>query len=212
MTLPSTGRAPKHVFATHELKLSLLLGAFFQISYAAFMREMSDEKLMHRYAKGDAKAFDQLYARHRGPLYRYFIRQVKNPATANDLYQGAWEKIIKARNRYRPSATFSVWMYAIAHNHLVDYYRGLRTGGDVEAEALADDNPGPDQGAIDGEQSEQLRAGIIALPEEQRTTLLLKLETGLKMEQIASVTGVNTETVKSRLRYAVNKLKRSLVE
>lgn len=199
-------------FRSISLNTLCVLGAFFQISYAAFMREMSDEKLMHRYAKGDAKAFDQLYARHRGPLYRYFIRQVKNPATANDLYQGAWEKIIKARDRYRPSATFSVWMYAIAHNHLVDYYRGLRPGGNVEAEVLPDHNPGPDQGAIDGEQSVQLRAGITALPEEQRTTLLLKLETGLKMEEIASVTGVSTETVKSRLRYAVNKLKRSLVE
>lgn len=199
-------------FRSISLNTPCVLGAFFQISYAAFMREISDEKLMHRYAKGDAKAFDQLYARHRSPLYRYFIRQVKNPATANDLYQGAWEKIIKARDRYRPSATFSVWMYAIAHNHLVDYYRGLRPGGSVEAEVLPDHNPGPDQGAIDGEQSVQLRAGITALPEEQRTTLLLKLETGLKMEEIASVTGVSTETVKSRLRYAVNKLKRSLVE
>ncbi len=84
---------------THTIKLNVLclLGAFFQISYAAVMREMSDEKLMQRYAKGDAKAFDQLYARHRAPLYRYFIRQVNDPATANDLYQGAWEKIIKAR-------------------------------------------------------------------------------------------------------------------
>ena len=69
------------------------------------MQEMSDEKLMQRYAKGDAKAFDQLYARHRAPLYRYFIRQVGNPATANDLYQGAWEKIIKARGKYRPQCT-----------------------------------------------------------------------------------------------------------
>ena len=176
------------------------------------MRDASDETLMQQYAAGDLSAFEALYARYRGPLYRYILRQVSDPATANDLYQGAWEKIIKARDRYRPSATFSVWMYAIAHNHLVDYYRGLRPVGIVEAEVLPDHNPGPDQGIIDSERNIQLRAGITALPEEQRTTLLLKLETGLKMEEIASVTGVSTETVKSRLRYAVNKLKRSLVE
>jgi RNA polymerase sigma-70 factor (ECF subfamily) len=189
-----------------------LLGAFFQISYAAVMREMSDEKLMQRYAKGDAKAFDLLYARHRAPLYRYFVRQVNDPATANDLYQGAWEKIIKARNKYRPTSPFKVWMYRIAHNHLIDYYRRVRPVDSVEPDTLSDTKPDISQSLIEGEQREMLRTGITALPSDQRNTLLLQLETGLKIEEIASVTGVGKETVKSRLRYAVNYLKRSLVE
>ena len=188
------------------------LGALFCISYANFMRETTDEQLMQRYAKGDAQAFDQLYARHRGPLYRYFNRQVNDAATANDLYQGAWEKIIKARRKYRPSAPFTVWMYRIAHNHLVDHYRRLRPVDSVDTETLQDDRPGPVQGVMDGEQNTQLRASISALPAEQRNTLLLKLETGLKMEDIARVTGVSRETAKSRLRYAVNKLKQVLIE
>ena len=188
------------------------LGDLVRISYAALMQEMTDEKLMQRYAKGDAKAFDQLYARHRAPLYRYFIRQVNNPATANDLYQGAWEKIIKGREKYRPSAPFKVWMYRIAHNHLVDHYRRMRPVDSVEPDTLSDTRADPSQGVIDSEQNELLRAGITALPVEQRNTLLLQLETGLKMEDIARVTGVGRETVKSRLRYAVNYLKRSLVE
>ncbi len=191
---------------------TIRLGAFFQIGYAAFMQEMSDEKLMHRYAKGDANAFDQLYARHRAPLYRYFIRQVNNPATANDLYQGAWEKIIKARGSYRPASPFKVWMYRIAHNHLVDHYRRMRPEDSVEADTLSDTRSDPSQDAIENERNDLLRAGITALPVEQRNTLLLQLETGLKMEEIARVTGVGRETVKSRLRYAVNYLKRSLVE
>ncbi len=188
------------------------LGDLVRISYAALMQEMTDEKLMQRYAKGDAKAFDQLYARHRAPLYRYFIRQVNNPATANDLYQGAWEKIIKGREKYRPTAPFKVWMYRIAHNHLVDFYRRMRPVDSVEPDTLSDTRADPSQGVIDGEQKDLLRAGITALPVEQRNTLLLQLETGLKMEDIARVTGVGRETVKSRLRYAVNYLKRSLVE
>ena len=188
------------------------LGDLIRIGYAALMQEMTDEKLMQRYAKGDAKAFDQLYARHRGPLYRYFIRQVNNPATANDLYQGAWEKIIKGREKYRPRAPFKVWMYRIAHNHLVDYYRRMRPVDSVEPDTLSDTRADLIQGVIDSEQNELLRAGITALPAEQRDTLLLQLETGLKMEDIARVTGVGRETVKSRLRYAVNYLKRSLVE
>ena len=188
------------------------LGDMIRIGYAAFMREISDEKLMQRYAKGDAKAFDQLYARHRAPLYRYFIRQVSNPATANDLYQGAWEKIIKARHSFRPKAPFKVWMYRIAHNHLVDHFRRLRPEDSVEPDTLSDTHTDPSKDAIENERNELLRAGINALPLDQRNTLLLKLESGLKMEEIARVTGVGRETVKSRFRYSVNHLKRSLVE
>ncbi len=174
------------------------------------MREVSDEKLMRRYAKGDAKAFDELYSRHRGALYRYFIRQIKEPATANDLYQGAWEKIIKARKSYRPEFPFTSWMYRIAHNHLFDHFRRLKPEDDTEPDTLADEHDDPMKNACSAERSEQLRQGIIALPSEQRNTLLLKLESGLNMEEIADLTGVNRETVKSRLRYAVDKLKRSL--
>lgn len=176
------------------------------------MREMSDEKLMRRYAKGDAKAFDELYQRHRGPLYRYFIRQVNDPATANDLYQGAWEKLIKARLSYRSAIPFKAWLFKVAHNHLVDHFRRTRPFEAMENDTLKDGQPEPSQNVIDREQNRQLREGIICLPEEQRHTLLLKLETGLKLEDIARITGVSKETVKSRLRYAVNKLKRSLVE
>lgn len=197
---------------TTTLNFRGILGALFQIGYAALMREMTDEKLMQRYAKGDAKAFDQLYARHRAPLYRYFIRQVNNPATANDLYQGAWEKIVKAREKYRPKAPFKVWMYRIAHNHLVDHYRRIRPEDTLEPDTLPGTQADPSQDMIASEQNERLRAGITALPMEQRDTLLLQLETGLKMEEIANVTGVGRETVKSRLRYAVKYLKRSLVE
>ena len=188
------------------------LGAHFRISYASVMRETTDEQLMQQYANGDAKAFDQLYARHRSALYRYFNRQVNNVSTANDLYQGAWEKIIKSRGKYRKTAPFTAWMYRIAHNHLVDHYRRIKPDDSIATEDLSDHQPGPSEDAIDEQQNERLKATIIALPAEQRDTLLLKVETGLKMEEIASVTGVSRETVKSRLRYAVDKLKRSLVE
>jgi RNA polymerase sigma factor (sigma-70 family) len=201
-------RAPYHLLNSQVFTL----GAFFQIGYAAFVQEISDEKLMQLYANGDAKAFDQLYARHRAPLYRYFIRQVGNPTTANDLYQGAWEKIIKARGNYRSNAPFKVWMYRIAHNHLIDYFRRMRPADSLEPDTLSDSQPDPSQGAIESQQNELLGAGIKALPVEQRNTLLLQLETGLKIEEISRVTGVGRETVKSRLRYAVNYLKRSLVE
>jgi len=193
-------------------KPAYTLGALTQISYALFMQEPSDEQLMQQYAKGNAGAFDQLYTRHRGALYRYFRRQVSDEATANDLYQGVWEKIIKARKKYRSSSPFTAWIYRIAHNHLVDYYRSVKPVAQTEIETLAAKQAEPAEHAIDGQQRQNLQANIAALPPEQRNTLLLKLETGLKMEEIATVTGASRETVKSRLRYALDKLKRSLVE
>ena len=103
-------------------------------------------------------------------------------------------------------------MYRLAHNHLVDHYRRTRPVDSVETDTLSDSKADVSQAIIEGEQRDLLRTGIAALPVDQRNTLLLQLESGLKMEEIAKVTGVGRETVKSRLRYAVNYLKRSLVE
>ena len=196
---------------------ALPLGSMQQISYAAFMPEKSDEQLMQQYARGDAHSFELLYARHKGALYRYFRRQINDESTANDLYQGVWEKIIKARRKYKNTTPFAAWMFRIAHNHLVDHYRRHKP---VEAlddlqqnhKQPNDKQPGPADFLIDRQQRGRLLSEIALLPEEQRSTLLLKIEAGLKMEQIAAVTGVNRETVKSRLRYAVNRLKRNLLE
>lgn len=189
-----------------------LLGALARIRYAAVMRETTDEKLMQRYAKGEAQAFDRLYARHRGPLYRYLKRQVSDAAVANDLYQGVWEKIIKSRRKYRPTAPFKAWMYRIAHNHLVDHYRRRQPVEPLQQDTAADTQTNLTQALIDDEHRQQLKAGILSLSPDQRDTLLLKLESGLKLEDIARVTGVSRETVKSRLRYAVKKLKQVLIE
>lgn len=209
-----------------------MLGATALISYAHAMGESSDEQLMQNYANGDAACFDLLYSRHKGALYRYIKRQINDPATANDLYQGVWEKIIKARRKYKSTSPFKAWMFRIAHNHLVDYYRRQKPvdsmdepqidalhhneqhghAGQAAYGHISGGQSEPSQTLIDEQQQHRLLQQIAALPEDQRSTLLLKLESGLKMEEIALVTGVNRETVKSRLRYAVIKLKRNLLE
>jgi RNA polymerase sigma-70 factor (ECF subfamily) len=186
------------------------LGVFTAIRYALGMRGSSDEQLMKQYAAGDASAFEDLYQRYRGPLYRYIQRQVKDPATANDLYQGSWEKIIKARKRYQSAAPFKAWMFRIAHNHLVDHFRGQRTTEPLNAESLIATAPQPAEALSEEQKQQSFRAALNDLPDEQRQTLLLKLEAGLSLEEIGKITGVERETVKSRLRYATNKLKRIL--
>jgi len=191
---------------------TLQLGAMLRISYAAYMQQKSDEKLMQQYANGDAQSFEILYNRHKGALYRYFRRQINDESAANDLYQGVWEKIIKARRKYKSSTPFTAWMFRIAHNHLVDFYRRHKPAELLDDQQHTAKQAEPVEFLVDQQQRDRLLAEIALLPEEQRSTLLLKLEAGLKMEQIATVTGVNRETVKSRLRYAVNRLKRNLLE
>ena len=176
------------------------------------MRERSDETLMMAYADGNMEAFELLYSRHRGPLYRYILRQVSDAATANDLFQGSWEKIIKASGSYKPSAPFKAWMYRIAHNHVVDYFRRIRPVSEILPDQIEAKNPAPEKQLLDEQRSSDLRAAVNQLPAEQKDALLLKLEAGLDLQTIADVTGVNRETAKSRLRYAVGKLKKNLTE
>jgi RNA polymerase sigma-70 factor (ECF subfamily) len=103
-------------------------------------------------------------------------------------------------------------MYRIAHNHLVDHYRRRQPAEPLQQDTFADTQTNVTQALIDDEHRQQLKAGILSLSPDQRDTLLLKLESGLKLEDIARVTGVSRETVKSRLRYAVKKLKQVLIE
>jgi RNA polymerase sigma-70 factor (ECF subfamily) len=176
------------------------------------MRERGDEALMKAYADGDMEAFEHLYNRHRGPLYRYILRQVQDAATANDLYQGSWEKIIKARAGYKASAPFRAWMYRIAHNHVMDHFRRSRPVSELPPDEMEADLPGPGQQLLDEQRMSGLHEAVSDLPAEQKDVLLLKLEAGLDLQTIADVTGVNRETAKSRLRYAVGKLRKTLGE
>ncbi len=172
--------------------------------------QRSDEELMLAYAGGDMRAFESLYQRHRGPLYRYVLRSCGNATLANDLYQGSWEKIIKARKKYRPQAPFKAWMYRIAHNHLIDHYRRHKPTVEGDPDEQAATTMAPDDHAQQLEQAHTLRAAVEALLPDQKTTLLLKLEAGMDLGEIADATGVNAETAKSRLRYALRKLKNAM--
>ncbi|MFT5140999.1 MAG: RNA polymerase sigma factor (sigma-70 family) [Rhodothermales bacterium] len=180
------------------------------LRYSLGMRDSSDEQLMQQYATGDALAFEEIYQRYRAPLFRYIQRQVRDPAVANDLYQGSWEKLIKARKQYRPTAPFRAWLFRIAHNHMIDHFRATR-----ETEPLADEfhvstSPQPSDVLAVAQKEASFRAALEQLPAEQKQTVLLKIEAGLNIEEIGKITGVEPETVKSRLRYAVAKLKRTL--
>ncbi|MGH8250392.1 MAG: RNA polymerase sigma factor [Steroidobacteraceae bacterium] len=177
----------------------------------------ADAQLMLRYAAGDAGAFDELYARHRSPLWRYIRRSVGDAAATDDVFQECWSNVIASRERYRPAARFATWLYRIAHNCCMDHWRrsGRRarreTADDDAVEGAADErSAGPFEALQQAEAGERLVAALGLLPEEQRATFLLYVEGGLSVAEIGEVTGVNPETAKSRLRYAVARLKESL--
>ena len=190
----------------------------------AFVVDARDEDLMLAYAAGDAAAFDALYARHRGGLYRFLIRHCGQPAIADELFQDIWLSAVRARAGYAPTAKFTAWLYRIAHNRLIDHWRA--TGGSAVAAAGSshddddDDDPleiipgarndEPDARASAREISLRLRSALAALPPAQRDVFLLHQEGGLELSEIAELTGAGVETVKSRLRYALAKLRAAL--
>ena len=174
------------------------------------MRERTDEALVAAWSDGSMAAFEALYARYRGPLYRYFLRLSGDVARANDLYQGCWEKVIRARRRYRPTGPFRAWLFRIAHNHAMDGFRRAAPETELSDADAPSTQPGPVEHTAAAERTARLAAALDGLPPEQRDAMLLKLEGGLDLESIARVTGVGRETAKSRLRYATARLKHAL--
>ncbi|MDX1514642.1 MAG: RNA polymerase sigma factor [Gammaproteobacteria bacterium] len=178
-------------------------------------REDGDEALMLRYRNGDVRAFELLYERHKGPLFRYFLRQCPQRAVAEELFQEVWTSVVRSRERYRVRAKFTTLLYRMAHNRLIDYRRSAASnpGHDGAADVYEDRPDGSaaaDERLDADRRAAALRRAIASLPPEQREAFLLREEGGLRLEQIAQVTGVGSETAKSRLRYAVMKLREAL--
>lgn len=191
--------------------------------------QQSDEELMGLYALGDVQAFEVLYHRHKGGLYRYFMRQMANHSLAEDLYQDIWSKVIGNSHQYKPSAKFTTWLYTLAHNKLVDHVRHLSVVNKVlinpngqndqvnEKEENAIDNMAesntntqPDKLYATDSDGQSLKHCIGQLPQGQKECFLLKEETGLTVKDIALVLGTNFEASKSRLRYAYENLRQCL--
>lgn len=174
---------------------------------------------MLAYAGGDPVGFDTLYRKHKGPLYRLVLRSVRSAGEAEELFQDIWMRVIEARARYTVKARFTTWLYTIAHNRLVDHWRtkGLwlvpldaQEGDDDPPEPAAPPSSEPERIFEARETLERLAAALAALPLAQREAFLLHHEGELTAAEIAEVTGTNPEAAKSRLRYAMSKLKEAI--
>ncbi len=182
----------------------------------AVIKDDLDQQLMYQYAQGDHQAFTQLYNKHKGALYRYFVRQIGNSQLAEDLYQDTWGRVIRAAENYQSKAKFTTWLYTIAHNLLVDHYRALKPvdnfseygDGEYEIEArLSSEQDNPELHTEQQLKAKILRSCIKLLPPVQKEAFLLSMEQGLTAVTIAEIVGAGMEATKSRLRYANQGLK-----
>ena len=192
----------------------------------------SDDSLMTRYARGDAAAFEQLYARHEAALYR-FVRRLLGPslaAQADEAFQDTWLRVVHARERWEPQgATFRTWLFTLAHHRVVDLLR--RSGREISVDAFAADGDGGDEpwqpqaeawqhwpapagAAPQGDElafwrraGERLLHCLDRLPLPQKSAFLLHHDDGLALDEVARALEVGFETAKTRLRYAMSKLR-----
>lgn len=183
---------------------------------------MPDEQLMLAYARGDAAAFDELYARHEAALFRFVRRLLGAPlaAQADEVFQDTWMRIIAARASFSPQgAAWRTWAFTIAHNLAMDR---LRSSGREVGVAGRDDgedpldwiaatldltHPSSEDVAFWRAAGQQLLHCLDELPPAQRAAFLLHHEDGASVEDLAQRLGLQFETAKSRLRYALQKLR-----
>ncbi len=193
----------------------------------------TDISLMLAYQAGNAAAFDQLYARHRTPLFRYIARFAGphglTETERDEVFQDVWVSVIETRDRYQPTAQFRTWLFTIAHHRAMDFFRtrkpGVMTvhdlaeeGGEPFLESTAITNltasrvTEPHVVALAHEQGCAILNALAALPLPQREAFLLYEEGGLSIQEIAEATGTTFEAAKSRLRYAYARLREQLKE
>lgn len=175
---------------------------------------------MLAFAQGDAGAFDRLYARHKATVFRFIARSLPSRADAEEIFQEVWMKAVEARARYEPRAKFTTWIYAIAHNRLVDVWRkkGLvlvpLDGGDDDGRPGIDP-PGdpanePFAQASTREALARFALAFEKLPPAQREAFVMKEEADMSIAEIAAATGSSEEAAKSRVRYATARLREAL--
>lgn len=189
--------------------------------------ERTDEELMIAFRGGDPRAFELLVLRHRAPVYNFILRLAGSPARAEDLLQETWLKVVRGAGGWQPKARFTTWVYTIARNLCVDSARkesyrkadsldapqGASGEGRTLGEALADEGDrSPDRVAHNHRVRPLIERALQSLPPEQREVFLLREYSGIPFKEIAQVTGVPEPTVKSRMRYALEGLRRKLQE
>jgi RNA polymerase sigma-70 factor (ECF subfamily) len=160
----------------------------------------TDEELMSAWVAGDARAFEQLFARLAPRVHGFFLRSFRDEAVADDLLQVTFMKVHRAREQFRPGLRLAPWLFAVAARVRVDELRRrLRLPEDADEEAIANaEDPGTDDPPLDTDVRDAVRAALDALPESQRTVIHLHRYEGMTFPEIAGVLGTSAGAVKLR--------------
>jgi RNA polymerase sigma-70 factor (ECF subfamily) len=196
---------------------------------AGARESVTDEVLMQRYQGGDRSVFAELVRRHKTPVYNFILRQIRTPAAAEDLTQDVFVRVVQNASEFRHSSRFSTWIYTIARNLSIDHMRkmALRRHPSLDQPASQDGEEGPtlgertrdahpsatvDRAAISNQLSFQIQNAVEELPEDQREVFLLREVGNVPFKDIAEMIGVSENTIKSRMRYALERLQKALAE
>lgn len=189
------------------------------------LTELTNEALMQRFQQGDSAAFRVLLERHRGGIYNFVLRHVGNKTAAEDLLQEVFLRVVQGAHRFKLESKFTTWLYTIARNLCVDRARKMKfrrhksldqpTGTESQStlgERVPDDRAATDREAIGSELQIHLAEAIGTLRDDQREVFLMREYSNLPFKEIAKIVGVPENTVKSRMRYALEHLRKALSE
>jgi RNA polymerase sigma-70 factor (ECF subfamily) len=186
-------------------------------------QERTDEELLAAFQQGDVGAFEALLRRHRAPLFTFLVRMLGEREKAEDLAQETFLRIVKGAQAWEHRARFQTWLYTIARNLCVDQSRRDRfrradsldqTGPDDEPamlDSVPAGDPFPDRGAESARLRPVLQKALLSLPPDQREVFILREQAGMPFKEIAEMVGANENTVKSRMRYALEGLRKALL-
>jgi RNA polymerase sigma-70 factor (ECF subfamily) len=189
--------------------------------------EIADETLMIRFQRGDRVAFTQLVRRHQAALYNFALRQLGTQSLAEEVVQDAFVRVVQNASEFKHEARFTTWVYTITRNLCIDQLRkrALRKHPSLDESRKGEDGDGPTLGeqtadsranversVTSNEIRERVLAAVDELPEDQREVFLMREVSNLPFKEIAEITGVPENTVKSRMRYALERLQAALSE
>jgi RNA polymerase sigma-70 factor (ECF subfamily) len=195
-------------------------------AHAATSDPRGDEELMLAFREGEAAAFERLVIRHRRPLFNFLLRSVHNKSRAEELLQEVFLRVVRAKDRYQRTAKFTTWVYTIARNLCVDESRRQKfrrtqsleqkRGRDGQGLSILDQSaaaqPTVDVLAQGPTLRRRMQAAVAALPDEQREVFLMRQISGMSFKEIGAAVGAPENTVKSRMRYALEKLRNELAD
>ncbi|UJR80945.1 RNA polymerase sigma factor [Sandaracinus amylolyticus] len=188
---------------------------------------LSDEELVRRFNDGDPAGLEEILRRYQRPLFNFILRSVRDRDRAEELLQDVFLKVVQRSSEFQGNSKFSTWLYTIARNLCIDTSRKMvfrrhrsldaplkadEAEGATLLDRVANEGPAADRAVIGQDLQARIAEAVEELPEEQREVFLMRELQNMAFKEIAEIVGVPENTVKSRMRYALERLQRALAE